>query len=163
MSRGAGGRCRLAIIGVLALLLVQYAVGMVVNLYVTIPARHPGAGASSYVSGSLHSLGWAIAHAPIALAAHTLLGLLLAIATLAVLALSRQAERRTTVLAALGALFTIAAGFNGASFLDYNHKISSLIMSLLFALAVVSYIAAAFWSAAPDSRIAPPSSEIEPT
>jgi hypothetical protein len=32
-------------------------------------------------------------------------------------------------------------GFNGASFLDFNHNTSSLIMSLLFALAMLSYIA----------------------
>jgi hypothetical protein len=40
----------------------------------------------------------------------------------------------------LGAGFIIGAGFNGASFLDFNANTSSLIMSLLFALATLSYI-----------------------
>lgn len=127
---------------VLGLLLVQYALGMVVNLYVDIPTNHPGARPSNYLSGSLHSVGWALAHGPGALAAHTALGLLLVIAMLGAVALARRTARRPTALAAVGVLFTIGAGFNGASFLDYAHNVSSLIMALLFALAVVSYTAA---------------------
>jgi hypothetical protein len=44
------------------------------------------------------------------------------------------------ISAVLGASFIIGAGFNGASFLDFNHNISSLIMSLLFALATLAYV-----------------------
>lgn len=149
MSASAGAdvdravtRCRLAIVVVLALLLVQYAVGMVVNLYVDIPASHPGARPSNYLVGSIHSVGWALAHGPGALAAHTALGLLLVVATFHAVALARRTARRATALAAMGALFTIGAGFNGASFLDYSESVSSLIMALLFALAVVAYTAA---------------------
>ena len=34
------------------LLLVQYLLGMVVNVYVVLPTRHPGAGASDYFTGA---------------------------------------------------------------------------------------------------------------
>jgi hypothetical protein len=35
-------------LGACALLLIQYLLGMVVNVYVVLPSRHPGAGASDY-------------------------------------------------------------------------------------------------------------------
>jgi len=41
--------------------------------------------------------------------------------------------------AVLGALFILGAGFNGASFLNYNKDANSYVMALLFA-AVLCYI-----------------------
>ena len=41
--------------------------------------------------------------------------------------------------AVLGALFILGAGFNGASFLNYNHDANSYVMALLFAAAVLCY------------------------
>jgi hypothetical protein len=40
-------------IGACALLLIQYLLGVVVNVYVVLPGRHPGAGASDYFSGAV--------------------------------------------------------------------------------------------------------------
>jgi len=130
------------VLAVLVLLLAQFAIGMAVNLYSHIAADHPGAHPTNYFSGSVHSVGWAIGSGPATLAAHTALGLFLVIAAMIVVALAIGTRRRaTTVAAVLGAGFIIGAGFNGASFLDFNHDISSLIMSLLFALAALAYIA----------------------
>ncbi len=42
----------------------------------------------------------------------------------------------------------IGAGFNGASFLDFNHNTNSLIMALLAFGAVASYAVALFLAAA---------------
>jgi hypothetical protein len=39
----------------------------------------------------------------------------------------------------LGALCILGAGFNGGSFLDYNANLSSYLMALLFAAAVLCY------------------------
>ncbi len=86
------------------LLPVQYLLGMVTNLYVVLPARHPGARAA---------LTW------------------------------RSGGRAGRVLAVLGALTIIGAGFNGASFLNYNDAVSSLIMAALWALALACYLAGA--------------------
>src|SRR5476649_763749 len=48
-------------------------IGMVVNLYVTIPPRHSGAHPSNYLIGSFHSVAWASAHGAGALAIHAAL------------------------------------------------------------------------------------------
>ena len=50
---------------------------MVVNLYVTVPAHHPGTHSASYFAGSLHNVAWAIAHGAATLAVHATLGLAL--------------------------------------------------------------------------------------
>jgi hypothetical protein len=127
-------------LAVIVLLLGQFGIGMAVNLYVAVPQHHPGAHPVNYFTGSVHNVGWAIA-GPAVLAAHAGLGLFLVLAAGIVLALAIGTRRRATMIsAALGAGFIIGAGFNGASFLDFNHNISSLIMSLLFALATLAYV-----------------------
>jgi hypothetical protein len=49
-------------LGTAVLLMIQTAVGMVVNLYVMVPIDHPGAKPANYFGGSLHSVIWAIGH-----------------------------------------------------------------------------------------------------
>jgi hypothetical protein len=44
----------------------------------------------------------------------------------------------------LGALGVVAAGFNGASYLDYHEDLSSMLMSAGFALALIAYSAMLF-------------------
>lgn len=122
------------------LVLGQAAIGMVVNLYVTVPARHPGAQPSNFFSGSLHSVAWSIGHGAAALAIHAAFGLVLVVivigAAIYALALSRGA---IAVWSSIAALLVIGAGFNGASFLDFNHDSSSLIMALLAFAALGCY------------------------
>jgi hypothetical protein len=130
------------VLAVVILLLGQFVIGIAANLYARIPARHPGAHPANYLSGSVHSVGWAISSGPAVLAAHAALGLFLVLVALRVLMLAIGTRRRaTTVAAVLGAGFIIGAGFNGASFLDFNNSTSSLIMSMLFALAMLAYVA----------------------
>lgn len=124
----------------LLLVLVQAAIGMVVNLYVTVPGRHPGAGAANYFTGSASSVGWAISHGAPALAIHATVGLVVAVLVIGVAIRSfTVASRPVRAWSILGALLVIGAGFNGASFLDYNHAVSSLIMALLALGAVACY------------------------
>ncbi|MGH9072163.1 MAG: hypothetical protein ACRDX8_13610 [Acidimicrobiales bacterium] len=124
----------------LVLLLVQFGFGIGTNLYVKIPSQHPGAQASNYFTGLMKGIGWVIPNGAIVLAAHAALGLALILVGLAVLVRSFSAHRGGILAASLiGWLAIIGAGFNGASFLNYNNDISSLIMSLLFALAVLCY------------------------
>jgi len=56
--------------GACALLLIQYLLGMVVNVYVVLPSRHPGAGAGDYLSGAAAGLAWVVADGPAWAAAH---------------------------------------------------------------------------------------------
>ena len=128
--------------GLLVALLVQFGLGMYVNLFATIPLNHPGHGANDFFAGSYHSVAWAETspHAPLILAFHAGLGLLLVVGSLWLAVLAIRGRRAGIGwAAALGALFIIGAGFNGASFLNYNHDANSYVMALLFAAAVLCY------------------------
>ncbi len=122
------------------LVLAQAAIGVIVNLYVTIPTRHPGAHPSGYLGGSFHSIVWAIGHGAAALAVHATLGVALVVVVIAIaINAMRVGGRTVAVWSLLAALLVLGAGFNGASFLDFNDNTSSLIMALLAFAAVACY------------------------
>jgi hypothetical protein len=127
------------------LLIAQSAVGMVVNLYVTVPAHHPGAQPANYFTGSLRSIAWALSHGTLALAVHAALGIAtVAIAIwVAVCAVALRSDRVGFVYV-LAAGLVIGAGFNGASFVDFNHDVSSLLMALLALGALACYLVALY-------------------
>jgi hypothetical protein len=130
------------------LLVIQYLLGMVVNLYVVLPGRHPGAGARNYFTGAASGLTWVMAHGPGWAAAHAAFGLALVLAALASIALTwRQGGRMARATSVLGALAVVGAGFNGASFLNYGHDFSSMIMAGLWALALACYLTGMFLAA----------------
>jgi hypothetical protein len=130
------------ILAAILLVLVQAGLGMGVNLYVTIPAGHPGASPHDYFSGSFHSVVWAIAHGAPALVIHASLGLALVVIVIGVAGHAVRLGRRAVgVLSVLAGLLVIGAGFNGASFLDFNNNISSLLMALLTLAALACYSA----------------------
>lgn len=147
-------------LGMVLALLVQFALGTAVNLFVTIPAHHPGAQPAEYFSGAARSVAWAITHSPPALAVHATLGLVLIIGALALIAFAARGKRRgLTGASVLGAIFILGAAFNGASFLNYNHDLSSLLMALLFAAATATYTTLAYAAATPrhaTTTIPPP-------
>ena len=135
----SAGLRRLAL-GAVVLVLVQAGIGMVVNLDVTIPEHHPGARPANYFSGSASSIGWAITHGAAALAIHATLGLAVAVLVIGVAVRSfAVASRPVRPWSVLAALLVIGAGFNGASFLDFNNDVSSLIMAMLAFAAVACY------------------------
>src|SRR6516225_11525094 len=128
--------------GLLIALLIQFGLGMYVNLFAKIPLNHPGHGANDFFAGSYHSVAWAETspHAPLILAFHAGLGLLLVVGSLWLAVLAIRGRRAGVVWAAvLGALFILGAGFNGASFLNYNPDANSYVMALPFAAAVLCY------------------------
>jgi hypothetical protein len=138
-------RLRRMILAAIVLVLVQSGIGMDVNLYVAIPTQHPGARPSSYFSGSVRSVAWAVAHGAPALVAHAVLGLALALLVIGVAVYAIRLGRRPVgAWSVLAGLLVIGAGFNGASFLDFNNDISSLIMALLALGAVACYSAAIY-------------------
>jgi hypothetical protein len=145
VSLPATARLRRLVIGALVAILAQTGIGMVVNLYATIPAHHPGARPSSYFAGSARSIVWAISHGAAALAIHATLGLVVVVLaiTIALSALS-GANRALKIWLILAAGLVIGAGFNGASFLDFNRNTSSLLMALLALGSVACYSVALF-------------------
>ncbi|HTX26239.1 MAG TPA: hypothetical protein VME19_04370 [Streptosporangiaceae bacterium] len=131
-------------VGACALLLVQYLLGMVVNVYVVLPDRHPGAGAGNYLSGASAGLAWVITDGPAWAAAHAAFGMALAAAALAAIVLAwRTGTTAGKTASVLGALAIIGAGFNGASFVNYGRAFSSMIMAGLWALALACYLTGA--------------------
>jgi hypothetical protein len=127
------------------LLLIQYLLGMAVNLFVTLPGQHPGAGARDYFAGAASGLAWVIPHGPAWAAAHAAFGLALVLAALAGIASARgQGSRMATATSVLGALAIVGAAFNGLSFLNYGHAFSSMIMAGLWALALACYLTGMF-------------------
>jgi hypothetical protein len=127
-----------------ALLLVQYLLGMVVNVYVVLPGRHPGANAGDYFSGAAAGLAWLITDGPAWAAAHAAFGMAIAAAAIAAVALAwRRGGTAAKSASVAGALAVIGAGFNGASFVNYGKSFSSMIMAGLWALALACYLTGA--------------------
>ena len=118
---------------------------MDVNLYVRVPAHHPGAHASNCLSGSFHSVVWALSHGAIALAIHVSLGLALVVLAIGVAVRAVRTRRPApSICCVLAGLLIIGAGFNGASFLDYNLSANSLVMAVLALGALLSYVIAIY-------------------
>ncbi|MGH7776472.1 MAG: hypothetical protein ACREPI_04755 [Candidatus Dormibacterales bacterium] len=143
-GQGAGAertRIRGAATGLLLGLIAQFLLGMGVNLFVTLPGSHPGTNAGGYFSGVVAGVSWAIPHGPFLVRVHAALGLLLLLAALGLLARAIQARRGSLIaLAAVGAFGLLGSGFNGASFLNYGHDFSSMLMSAGFAIATGCYV-----------------------
>jgi hypothetical protein len=127
-------------LGTLIFLMIQFLLGIAVNLFVTIPANHPGANPPEYFGGVVQSVTWAILHGHILVILHASLGLLLVLNALGLLvAAIRTRSRDLITVTAFGLFGVLAAGFNGGSFLNYNQDFSSMLMATFFAIAVVSY------------------------
>jgi hypothetical protein len=135
-----------------ALLIVQYLLGMAVNLFVMLPASHPGANAANYFTGAASGVSWVISKGPGWAAAHATFGLILVVAALMAVILARHQGRAAIALATLGALAIIGAAFNGASFVNYGHDFSSMIMAALWALALACYLTGAVHAALATRR-----------
>ncbi len=117
------------------MLLVQYGLGMGVNLYAKVPAADHGTGLAA-------ALGRALTSQPAVLAAHAVLGLLMLVAGVSVLTraiLSRH--RRATIASAAGLAAIIAAAVSGVAFVSNGQAAASLAMAVLTGVALLSYLA----------------------
>lgn len=124
-------RLRRGSLGVLAAIVVEYAIGMYVNLYGTVPRTDHGAG-----------LGTEIAGGPAALSLHAVVGLLLALGALGVLAQSVLARHRAAIgLSAAGLLALAFAAVAGTGFTSTGDESASMAMSVLTGIALLCYAA----------------------
>jgi len=125
----------------LLLLVVQFLLGMGTNLFVTIPAHHPGSAASSFWGGAVESLAWSFTSGLPVLIAHVVVGLLLILSSIELVVHGLRARRAPALWLAVGGLLGIvAAAINGASFLEFQLNLNSMLMSAGFALAVGCYV-----------------------
>jgi hypothetical protein len=116
------------------MLLIQYGLGVGVNLYVTLPAvGHGGRG-----------LGQAFSNGP-ALAVHTAVGLLLILTALSMVVRSAIARHRASIVTSVvGLLAILAAAGYGASFVRNGSDAASLGMALATGVALLCYIIGLF-------------------
>lgn len=140
-TRGSYRPLRILTLIILLLLAAQFLIGMLVNLYVTTIPAHPGQSAPEYFSGVVQAVAWALVHAPFFLLIHAVVGLLIFLGALVILGLAIASRRRAWIISSIfGLLGIVAAGFNGASFMNYGEPFSSLFMSMGFLMAVIAYM-----------------------
>jgi hypothetical protein len=102
------------------MLLVQYGLGMGVNLYARIPAADQGA-------GIIAALGRALISQPVVLAVHAGLGLLMLVAGVSVLVRAIVARHRSAIASSAAGLAAIAAAaFSGATFVSNGQDGASI-------------------------------------
>src|SRR5215471_7827384 len=137
-SRQAG--VRQASLAVLIVLIIQFGLGMGVNLYVTLPAAgHPG-----------HS-SW-FGNGPV-LAIHAALGMILILSALAVLIRAILARNVTLIVtAAAGLVAILLAAFYGSGFTNKHTNANSLGMAIATAVAMLCYAVGLFAATARRSR-----------
>ncbi len=123
-------QARPALLSALLLLVAQFLLRMVVNLFATVPKDHPGANPPEYFSGVAVNVTWAILHGPFWLVLHPSLGLLLVAAAVSILVQAvRSRTRQRIVTASFGLFGVLGAGFNGGSYLNYHEDFSSMLMA----------------------------------
>lgn len=128
---GAGlSRLRFVNLAVLVLVLIEYGIGMYVNLYVTIPkADHGG------------SIGTAISNGPATIGIHVVLGLLLALGALAILVQAILARLwAVVVLSVIGVFAMVFASVAGSTFTSTGDEADSMAMAVMAGVAVLCYV-----------------------
>lgn len=111
------------------MLVIQFALGSYVNLYVTVPGADRG-----------HGFGQAIANGPAGLTLHIVLGLLLILAALGLLVQAILARRPALITAAmLGLLAMLGAAASGSSFTGSGRDGASMAMAVLTAVGMLCY------------------------
>src|SRR5215469_3555469 len=88
----------------LLLLSLQFVLGMITNLYVTVPTHHPGSQAAEYFGGVVAGVAWSIAQGVWVLRIHALLGLLIILIGFALIASAVSGRRRVWIVCSIIAL-----------------------------------------------------------
>ena len=114
--------------GAAVLLIIQFALGTAVNLYVTLPG---------------HKAFFSTVFGSALLAAHVIVALVLLGASISALVRAIRA-RRVIVPTAIGLAAVLGAATAGAAFTSTQNNGASLAMALATATAMVSYLAAIF-------------------
>jgi hypothetical protein len=127
VSRAA--RLRMSSLGLVTMLIIQFILGVIYNLYGTAPTASKSVGMFS---------------SPV-LALHVILFFLLVIAAVGQLIRAIGTRHRLTVwLSALGLLAILGAGFSGIGFIGKGAAGASLGMALAFAVALAAYVVLVF-------------------
>ncbi|MBV9383499.1 MAG: hypothetical protein JOY82_05815 [Streptosporangiaceae bacterium] len=116
--------------GAAVLLIVQFGIGMGINLYVTLPQ---------------HKSFFSTVFGQAAVAVHAIVALLLLGASISALVRAIRAGNQTVItLTAVGLVAILVAAGSGAIFVNNGSNGASLAMALATAVAMFSYLAAVF-------------------
>ena len=127
---------RLSSLGAVAMLLIEFILGIVYNLYGTAPTAKKSVGLFS---------------SPV-LALHVIVAILLVIAAVGQLIRAIGTRHRLTIwMSAIGLLGIVGAGFSGLGFTGNGAAGASLGMSLAFAVSLACYVVLVF-ALAPPAR-----------
>lgn len=124
---------RINALAALVMLLIEYGLGVWTNLYAHLPASDHGKAAFA-------AFGGAVAHGPVGLALHALLGTLLIVAAVPVVvraALARQAA--PIVIGCVALIAILAAWFSGTKFVSDAANGASFGMALATGVALLGY------------------------
>jgi hypothetical protein len=120
--------------GVSLMLLVQYGLGIGVNLYLRVPAADQHRGVAT-------ALWRASSRSPVTLAIHAVYGLLLVLASLNVLVRAVVSRAGIAVALSLAGLLTVlGAGVSGVVFVDRGREGASMAMAILTGVALLCYV-----------------------
>ena len=126
-------RLRRASLGSVFALLIQYGLGIGVNLYVTVPDADQGKGVGA-------AFGKAISNGPAGLAVHTVIGLLLIVNVIVVFVQALRTRLPVVLVSSLvGLLSVLGAAFSGAKFVDSGTNSASMTMAILTGVALACY------------------------
>lgn len=122
----------------LVMLILEYGLGIWTNLYVNLPASDKG-------KSTFAAFGGAVAHGPVSLTLHALLGTLLVLTAVSVVV--RAVLVRQTVLiiiASVALLAILAAWASGARFVGHAANGASFGMAIATGVAVFAYVTILF-------------------
>jgi hypothetical protein len=116
------------------MLLIEYGLGIWVNLYATIPASDHG-------KGTFAAFGAAVAHGPVALAVHAVLGTLLIVTAAGLIVRALLARKAATaVIGGVALLAVITAWLSGARFVGAQANGASFSMATATGVALLCYV-----------------------
>ncbi len=129
----------------LSMLALQFILGMILNLFVTLPNKHPGQ-VGNYFVRSGHSFAWAITlGGGITLFLHVLVAIgLLAHSIIFIVRAVKLKSKRWIWVGAIGLIGIMTAFSSGLSFLDFSKASNSFIMAMGYVIATVAYAAGTF-------------------
>jgi hypothetical protein len=134
---------RRASLATLILLIVQFAVGIGVNLYVSLPAAGSGG----------RKVSQAFSNGP-ALALHVVLGLLLVLAAIGLLVQAIAARHGSVIAAsAVGLVAILLAVMQGFSFVHDSTNAASMTMAVAGSVALLCYVITLYLSRSPAGQI----------
>lgn len=138
---------RITALAALVMLLFEYGLGIWTNLYAHLPASDHG-------KATFAAFGGAVAHGPVGLALHALLGTLLIITAVFVVIRAALVHQSAPIaLAAVGLLAILAAWSSGTKFVSDAANGASFGMAVATAVAILAYATILFITISTQDRV----------